>query len=39
MEKTQLCGKGLEANKGVPEMMMEKTGGADRDMTVLSECL
>ena len=27
MEKTQLCGKGLEVNKGVSEMMMEKTGG------------
>ena len=27
MEKTQLCGKGLEANEGIPEMMTEKTGG------------
>ena len=30
MEKTQLHGKGLEVNEGVPEMMVEKTGGADR---------
>ena len=27
MEKTQLRGKGLEANEGIPEMMMEKTRG------------
>ena len=27
MEKTQLHGKGLEVNEGVPEMMTEKTIG------------
>ena len=29
-EKTQLCGKSLEVNKGIPEMVVEKTRGADR---------